>query len=190
MRLFVAVYPPEHVADDFAACVERLRVSRALRDGVNTRVASPANWHVTLAFLADVRDDRGGDAAAAVERAAALAAPFEVRLAGGGRFGRGRFTIRWVGVGGDVAALGGLSRGVRRELKRARLAYDPKPLRPHLTVARPGDRVDRVAVEADRAALDAYESPPWTVAEVVLMRSHPGPRPTYDRLGAWPLGRM
>jgi 2'-5' RNA ligase len=187
LRLFVAVYPPEHVADDFAACVERLRVSQAMRDGVNTRVAARDNWHVTLAFLGDVPDDRGGDAAAAVERAVALAAPFEVRLTGGGRFGRGRFTLLWVGVGGDVPALAGLSRGVRRELKRARIAYDPKPLRPHVTVARPGDRVDRVAVDADRAALDAYQGPSWTVGEVVLMRSHPGPKPTYDRLGAWPL---
>lgn len=187
MRLFVAVYPPRHVVDDLAACVERLRVSQALRDGVNTRVAAPDNWHVTLAFLGDVPDDRGDAAAAAVERAAALAAPFEARLTGGGRFGRGRFTILWVGMGGDVPALAELSKGVRRELKRARLAYDPKPLRPHLTIARPGDRLDRVAVEADRAALDAYEGPSWTVAEVVLMRSHPGPRPTYDRLGAWAL---
>ncbi|MDQ7910566.1 RNA 2',3'-cyclic phosphodiesterase [Phytohabitans sp. ZYX-F-186] len=187
MRLFVAVYPPAYVADDFAACVERLRVTQALRDGVNTRVASRDNWHVTLAFLGDVPDDRGDATATAVERAAALATPFEVRLAGGGRFGRGRFTILWVGVGGDLPSLAGLSRGVRRELKRARLAYDPKPLRPHMTVARPGDRIDRVAVDADRAALDAYESPPWTVAEVVLMRSHQGPKPTYDRLGAWPL---
>ncbi len=187
MRLFVAVYPPEHVADDFAACVERLRVSQALREGVNTRVASRANWHVTLAFLGDVPDDRWTDAAAAVERATALVTPFEVRLTGGGRFGRGRFTILWVGLGGDVPALAGLSRGVRRELKRARLAYDPKPLRPHVTVARPGDRVDRAALEADRAVLDSYESPPWMVAEVVLMRSRPGPKPAYDRLGAWAL---
>ncbi|BCB81140.1 RNA 2',3'-cyclic phosphodiesterase [Phytohabitans flavus] len=187
MRLFVAVYPPEPVVHDFATCVERLRVSQAMRDGINTRVASRDNWHVTLAFLGDVPDDRGDDAAKAIERAAVLAEPFEVRLTGGGRFGRGRFTILWVGVGGEVAALGGLSREVRRELKRARLAYDPKPLRPHLTVARPGDRLDRVEVDADRATLDEYESPPWTVAEVVLMRSHPGPHPTYDRLGAWPL---
>ncbi|GAA4437941.1 RNA 2',3'-cyclic phosphodiesterase [Phytohabitans houttuyneae] len=187
MRLFVAVYPPQQVADDFAACVERLRVSQAMRAGVNTRVAARDNWHVTLAFLGDAPDDRGADAAAAVERAAALAEPFEVRLTGGGRFGRRRFTILWVGLGGEVPALAGLSKGVRRELKRARLDFDPKPLRPHMTVARPGDRVDLAAVDADRAALDAYEGPPWTVAEVVLVRSHPGPKPTYDRLGAWPL---
>ncbi|MFC0526695.1 RNA 2',3'-cyclic phosphodiesterase [Phytohabitans kaempferiae] len=187
MRLFVALYPPEHVADDFAARVEGLRVSQALRDGVNTRVAARVNWHVTLAFLGDAPDDRLADAATAVERAAALASPFEVRLTGGGRFGRGKFTLLWAGVGGDISALGGLSRVVRRELKRARLAYDPKPLRPHLTVARPGERIDRVAVDADRAALDAYEGPSWTVSEVVLMRSNPGPNPTYDRIGAWPL---
>ncbi|GAA4693556.1 RNA 2',3'-cyclic phosphodiesterase [Phytohabitans rumicis] len=187
MRLFVAVYPPEAVADHFASCVARLRVSAAARDGVNTRVAPRPNWHVTLAFLGEVPDERLVSASEAVERAAAVTTPFEVRLGGGGRFGRGRFTVLWAGVRGDVPALAGLSRSVRRELKRERLPYDPKPLRPHLTVARPGDRIDRALVDADRAALDAYEGPPWRVDEVVLMRSHQGPHPTYDRLAAWPL---
>jgi 2'-5' RNA ligase len=73
---------------------------------------------------------------------------------------------------------------VRRELRRVRLPFDRKPLRPHLTLARPGDRVD---VREDLVALDAYAGPPWTVTELRLMRSHPGPAPTYDTLTAVPL---
>lgn len=185
MRLFTAVYPTDEVADHLASCVAGLHVSHAAADGVNTRLAPRSNWHVTLAFLGEVPDERLPGVEAALARVAA--SPFEVKVAGGGRFGRGRFTILWAALGGDLAALTGLSRSVRRELSRAKLPFDRKPFRPHLTIARPGDRIGRDEVAADRAALDAYEGPLWRVTEVVLMRSHPGPNPTYDRLGAWPL---
>ena len=111
----------------------------------------------------------------------------ELRLAGGGRFGRGRFTVLWVGVDGDRSALDGLSRGLRRELKRGRLPYDNRPFKPHLTIARPGDRLVREAVEADRDALAAYRGPDWPVRQVELVRSHLGPKPWYEHLAAWPL---
>jgi 2'-5' RNA ligase len=98
--------------------------------------------------------------------------------------GRGRATGHEKGRG---AALAGLAKAVRRELKAARLPYDPKPMRPHLTVARPGDRVTADELAADLAALAAYEGPEWTVDEIRLMRSHLGPRPTYDVMHAAPL---
>ncbi|MEV0394495.1 2'-5' RNA ligase family protein [Polymorphospora rubra] len=110
-----------------------------------------------------------------------------LRLAGGGRFGRGRFTVLWVGLDGDVDALALVSDAVRTELTRARVPYDRRPLRPHLTLARPGERLTRAAVNADLVELAGYVGPWWPLAEMVLMRSHPGPRPTYDRLGSWPL---
>src|SRR5439155_21265747 len=105
-----------------------------------------------------------------------------VRFAGGGRFGRGRFTIVWAGLGGDLDGLGDLAGVVRRRLRAAKLPYDQKPFRPHLTLARPGDRLTAEAVAADLAALRAYEGPMWTVESVRLMRSHLGPHPRYDTL--------
>jgi 2'-5' RNA ligase len=77
-----------------------------------------------------------------------------------------------------------LGSAVRRALRRARLPYDPKPFRPHLTLARPGDRVD---VRADVAELTGYRGPEWPVEEIHLVRSHLGPKPTYDRLATIPL---
>jgi 2'-5' RNA ligase len=112
-----------------------------------------------------------------------------VCLAGGGRFGRGSFTVLWTGLDGDVEALRGLAGAARRSLRKARLPYDDRPWKPHLTIARPGNRLDRAAVDADRAALAGYRGPTWPAAEVVLMRSHLGPRPSYDKLAAWPLRR-
>jgi RNA 2',3'-cyclic 3'-phosphodiesterase len=109
----------------------------------------------------------------------------ELRLTDGGRFGRGRFTVLWVGVVGD--GLDDLARRVRQELEKTRLPYDNRPFRPHLTVARPGDKLDRDAIEADRELLARYRGPAWPIDEIRLMRSHLGPRPTYDRLGGRPL---
>jgi 2'-5' RNA ligase len=185
MRLFVATYPPATACDDLERRLASLNVATAAGRGVNTRLARRDNWHVTLAFLGDVDEERLPDVDAAVGRAVdGLPAP-QLCLAGGGRFGRGRFTLLWVGVeGGDLA---GLAREVRRELKRARLPYDDKPFKPHLTVARPGDRLDRAEVDADRAALAGYRGPVWRAENVELIRSHLGPKPSYDHLAAWQL---
>ncbi|MFD0785905.1 2'-5' RNA ligase family protein, partial [Micromonospora azadirachtae] len=105
----------------------------------------------------------------------------------GGRFGRGRLTVLWVDVRGETEALATLARLIRSRLRSARLPYDEKPFRAHLTIARPGDRIDEADLDADRVTLDGYLGPEWPAAELLLMRSHPGPRPRYDRLAAWPL---
>ncbi|GAB1640591.1 RNA 2',3'-cyclic phosphodiesterase [Krasilnikovia sp. MM14-A1259] len=192
MRLFLAAYPPEDVCDDLAQRLQGLQVTAAAQRGVNTRLARRETWHVTLAFLGEVADERAPQVSEALQRAAdgwratGSGAP-RLRLAGGGKFGRGRFTVLWVGVDGDVEALQGLSRQVRKELKRDRLPYDDRPLKPHLTVARPGDRVDAAAVAADREALAGYRGPLWPAETMVLVRSHLGPQPEYEHLTAWPL---
>lgn len=203
MRLFVAVYPPPEAVDDLIAQVGRLRIGEAAARGVNVRLTRRETMHVTLAFLGEVTETRLpavcsalGQAARTWRRAAATsgpeaspvqAGPPRVRLTGGGRFGRGRFTVLWTGLAGEVDALRAVSATIRRELKRARLPYDDKPFRPHLTIARPGDRVDQETVTFDLSVLAGYLGPTWPVTEMVLMRSHLGPRPTYDRLDAWPL---
>ncbi|MEV4533255.1 2'-5' RNA ligase family protein [Asanoa sp. NPDC049518] len=109
----------------------------------------------------------------------------ELSLAGGGRFGRGAFTLMWVGVSGDLEPMRGLHKALRRELKHARFQYDERPWKPHLTLARPGNRIPRAELDADRAALDAYAGPVWPVRELFLMRSNLGPDPTYERLTNW-----
>jgi 2'-5' RNA ligase len=181
MRLFVALSPPAAALAELEQAVTPMRESWP-----ELRWVGADRWHVTLAFLGEVDDERAPDAAAAVQRAAA-GPPVELRLAGGGRFGRGQFTVLWVGVSGD--GLDQLARRVRREIKKTRIRYDERKFRPHLTVARPGDRLDRATVEADRAQLAGYRGPSWPVTEIRLMRSHLGPSPTYDRIGGWPLAQ-
>lgn len=200
MRLFVAVYPPPEAVADLSAQVARLHIGAAAARGVNVRLTAEETLHVTLAFLGDVEDGRLADVTAALgsaaqawrERPAGAGSRGDpqvprVRLGGAGRFGRGKFTLLWIGLTGDVAALRALNLAIRRELRRSRLAHDWRPFRPHVTLARPGDRVTAAEVDEDRRVLDGYLGPSWPVAEMALMRSHLGPRPRYDRLEAWAL---
>jgi RNA 2',3'-cyclic 3'-phosphodiesterase len=105
-RLFVAAYPPAQVVEHLGRTVDGLQVSRANQPGRSTRVSARHRWHVTLAFLGDVPESRIEKAAQAVHRAAQRPAPpIEISFAGAGTFGRGRSTILWAGLGGDLAAL-------------------------------------------------------------------------------------
>ncbi|GAA0794028.1 RNA 2',3'-cyclic phosphodiesterase [Spirilliplanes yamanashiensis] len=172
MRLFVGVFPPPAARDDLARAVAGLHVATA---AVNTRLVPPERRHVTLAFLGEVDEHRLPAAADALTGVAVE--PPELRIAGGGRFGRGRFTLLWAGVDGDLDPLAG---AVRAALRRARLPFDRKPFRPHLTLARPGDRLTREQVDADRDALGRYAGPPWTAGEIALVESRNGPHPGYE----------
>jgi 2'-5' RNA ligase len=176
IRLFVAVVPPEHaVAHLTAALPDRA----AVRDG-RARWTHSADWHLTLAFLGWVRPD----GVAAVERAVAAgvadapdAAP-ELAFGGAGHFGR---RVLWIGVTGDVAGLSRLSIAVRASLARDGITFDPKPLHPHLTLA----RGDGLRVPTD---LRTYAGPSWAAGEVLLMRSTPGrAAPRYAAVAHWPV---
>src|SRR5690554_3666775 len=94
VRLFVAIYPPEPALDELAGAVRKLKLGSAAAEGTNVRLTVRPLWHVTVAFLGDVADERAPAAAAALQEGVARwgGAPLELNLAGGGRFGRGRFT--------------------------------------------------------------------------------------------------
>lgn len=192
MRLFVAIYPSEEALDQLAAAVTGLRLGAATAAGKTVGLTARERWHVTLAFLGEVPEESVAAAGAAVYdavtrwRANGGQAP-ALRLAGGGRFGRRRFTVLWVGVTGDVDGLRALSTAVRRALRRHDLPCDGKPLRPHLTLARPGERLPDSDLTADIQALAAYQGPGWTLDAVHLMRSHLGPRPVHEPVATVPL---
>jgi 2'-5' RNA ligase len=187
MRLFVAVRPPAEALAELGELVDRLATFRA-----GARLADRAHWHLTVAFLGDVPETRVPDVSAALTAAAGPATPLRLRLAGGGRFGRGRFAVLWAGVdGADDGALGafaGLARGVRRQLRRARLPYDDKPFRPHLTLARPGDKVGPAELAADLDLLRGFTGVPFPVDRLLLFRSELGPHPVHQLLSEHLLG--
>jgi 2'-5' RNA ligase len=191
MRLFVAAYPPPEAIEDLAALVRELAIGQARPEGESLRLVPPQRWHLTLAFLGEIADERLPDVHTALAAAASRwpdkrSAP-SVWLGGGGRFGRGRFTTVWTGVRGDTAVLTDVVTDVRQQLRIARLPFDAKAYRPHVTLARPADRLPDADVAADLDRLDHHQGPRWTVEAIELVRSNPGPQITYERLATWPL---
>ncbi|HEY2791391.1 MAG TPA: RNA 2',3'-cyclic phosphodiesterase [Micromonosporaceae bacterium] len=186
MRLFVAVYPSPEALDDLEHTVGALQMARL--EGVNPRLTARPLWHVTLAFLGEVPEPKVPEAARALDRASESVPRPALRCAGGGRFGRGRFTLLWAGLAGDVEALTRVSRTVRRELRASRLRFDEKRFAPHLTIARPGDRVPVPMIAADLATLAAYRGPLWSPTAIELVASHLGPQPRHEVIHAAEIG--
>lgn len=183
MRAFVAVVPPDAAVEDLDDFLE------PRRDVDGPRWSPPGQWHVTLAFLADVPEYVVESLVDAVGAAAARHPRSRLGLAGGGCFPDvARARLLWAGVdGGD--ALTPLARAVRMACAHAGGDPDGGRFRPHLTLARFPRPVD-----ASRwvRVLDTYRGPSWEAAEVVVVQSHlpreRGHRPRHEVLARLPLG--
>ena len=194
MRLFAAVVPPGDVVEDLDAFLEPRR--EAGREA-GLRWSPPEQWHVTLAFAAEVPEHRLDDVTERLEAAAARRRPFVLRLAGAGALpdvARARVLVADVDAGASepvpaAAELERLAVGVRTALATAGVAVDGTRFRPHLTLARrnrPADVVRWVRL------LEGWRSAPFAVEHVDLVASYlgEGPRggPRHQPLLRLPLG--
>jgi RNA 2',3'-cyclic 3'-phosphodiesterase len=185
MRMFVAVLPPPAALDHLAEFLEPRREA-----GQGLRWTDDTQWHLTLAFMADVADRHLDDLLARLERAAARRTPFPVTLAGGGAFpDPARAKVLFARVHTDGVELDRLATGARAAANRAGAPVDGGRFHPHLTLARAAR-----PLEATRwlRVLDAYRGPTWQADDVALVASHLGEgrrgRPRYDVVETFPLG--
>lgn len=194
MRLFVALYPPPAALEHLARAVAQTRLATATAQGTNVGLTPRERWHITLVFLGELPPARVSSASAALGEAVARwraqggRAP-ALRLAGAGTFGRRRFTVVWVGLADDLTGLRTFGAALRNRLRRHGLSHDDKPFRPHLTIARPGERLPAAALAADLELLHAYRGPRWWATEVHLVHSRPGPHPVHESITTHPLVR-
>ena len=167
VRLFVAVELPEPVREHLHAGTGSLRAGM---DG--WRWTPSAQWHLTLAFLGEVPEQRLPELSRRMGLAARRHRPFELALAGLGAFGSARRArILWVGVGGEREALVRLADTVGAGARRAKIALEDRRYRPHMTLGRRRAPVDvRDLVDAG----GGYQGPAWTVEDFALVQSHLG----------------
>lgn len=200
-RLFAALPLPDNAVADLAEVVSDLNIARRgvpSRPGASgprssTRLVRSENWHLTLSFLGDVPADRCAETAEVIAAAARESEPMRLCVSGGGRFGRGRYSVVYAGLDGDVASLVDLVHRIRAGLNAHGIPVDQKQYRPHVTLARPGDRVTNQQAAEDLLTLRRYYGPNWTANEVVLYRSDfgkgpVGVQPQYTPVAAAPLG--
>ena len=175
MRLFVALPLPPEIATAVAALTPALPGLRPVK---------PELLHVTLAFVGHVAEELLDSVVAATRAAAASQTPFPVSLAASGRFPEGgKPHVIWLGMTDGAAESAALAGAVRRELASRSVPFDDKPFRPHVTLARVKDDVDRADARAIASAAEKLEFAPlrWTARVVIPFQgvlSPKGPRYT------------
>ena len=157
MRTFIAVELPEQMRWETA------ELARQLERRVSGRFTQPENYHVTLAFLGDVAERDVVLATDALEAACAGRPAPRLACDGLGKFGNASDATLWLGLV-PAEELMRLAAAVRDELAARDIAFDEKPFKPHITLAR------RAAIP--KAALPPLPFPePTRACSVVLFKS-------------------
>jgi RNA 2',3'-cyclic 3'-phosphodiesterase len=190
LRVFAAVVPPEEAVEHLEAFLEPRRDSAP-----DFRWTLPEQLHITLAFMASVREDQVDDYVDRFADGLARTPVPVLRLAGPLTFPDAAATRAL--ATGVVAESEGADVVLERIAGRARNAavnvgieVDGGRFRPHCTIARlrrPEDTTNWVRL------LETYTGPEWPVIEVAVIASHlgegPGKRPRYETLAELPLGQ-
>jgi 2'-5' RNA ligase len=159
-RIFIAIPIPDEAASRIASLVEAVRAEGVPGGGRDVRWVRLDGLHLTLRFLGPTLEDRIGPATEAVRATAAAAGgSFDVSIGGAGTFPpAGRPRALWLGLREGETEITALARVVDDTLTRAGWELDPRPFRPHLTLARSdgvpagsaiGDRLVSAAADLD-----------------------------------------
>lgn len=171
LRLFIAVQIPDTVKTQI--CAGPLSSAALNRPGI--RPVPAKNLHLTLHFIGDTPVEKIPQIDSALDRAIAdHNTPFDVRLEGAGVFPNLRNPrVFWLGLNPEAGStLSALAKSVKRELRAVGIFGDPKPFRPHLTIARVSERFNPdpdAAQILDR--LNAFNAEPFEVSEIACFTS-------------------
>jgi 2'-5' RNA ligase len=157
-RLFVAIRPPDWVRD---------LLIDAMDDSPEFRWQDDEQLHLTLRFVGEVERPIAEDLAAAL--AQVRAAPFELRIAGVGRFEQRSSGALWAGAE-PKAPLAALAAKVERACQFVGLEPERRAFHPHITLARWKGRRTR-ELESFLERRSALSSEPWLVEDFGLFES-------------------
>ena len=160
MRLFVAVLLASDTRNALCALQNALRNAT-----VQGRFSRPENLHLTLAFLGELPKTSVPAARSCLDTAVSGIAPFSLAFTQLDRFRRRDGDLYYAGFSCPPQLLQ-LRQQLVGALDHAGLPYDPKPLRPHLTLAR-----DVVLAREAQAPLPPGPIPDLTVSSIALMES-------------------
>ena len=181
LRLFVAVTLPAEARDAIARLIQGLRAA----DLTGVRLVDPDGVHLTLKFLGNVDSSRVPALTDALDAVGEGAVSFALHLGGVGVFPDRRSPrVLWAGVSGDTDALATLARRVDDACANMGFPREPRPLSPHLTVARLRDRAsadDRQRAGIVLADIGLPPAESFAVEAFHLIRSTLTPSgPLYD----------
>ena len=174
-RLFVAIRPPEAIRD--------LLVD-AMDDSADFRWQDDEQLHLTLRFIGEVERPTANDLADALGRIHAV--PFDLHIAGVGRFEQRNSGTLWAGVE-PKPPVAALAAKVERVCQSVGLEPERRAYHPHITLARwKGRRSREVKDYLKRAG--GLSSQPFNVDRFILFESRLSRHGAhYEEVAAFPL---
>jgi 2'-5' RNA ligase len=182
VRAFIALAPPDDAKDELAR-----ELGAACSAYPRVRWNRIEDWHLTLAFLGELPTTAVASLQEPLADLAATRRPLELALRGAGHFDE---RVLWSGIDGDLDGLHRLATDVREVVKGCGIAFEGRPLRPHLTLAR-ARRGDPSPVRETAAALASFTGRRWPAERLHLVGSNfgRGPGPIrYRDIEAWAFG--
>jgi 2'-5' RNA ligase len=179
IRTFVACELPREIRSEIGSIQENLKHRRLRLKWVRWK-----NLHITLKFLGDVPVERIGPIADAIGEAARNFAPMSLSAKGIGVFpGIRRPRVLWIGIGGELSQLVRFQGAVAGGLAEVGFPADKRPYKGHLTIGRIKAAVDSRQLAEALTEFSDFETAPFRVDEVVVVRSRLKPDgPVYTRL--------
>jgi RNA 2',3'-cyclic 3'-phosphodiesterase len=176
-RLFVAIRPPDDIRD---------LLIDAMDDSPDFRWQDEEQLHLTLRFVGEVDRQLAQDLADGLGRIGTE--PFQLRVAGVGRFEQRSGGTLWAGVE-PKAPVAGLAAKVERVCQEVGLEPERRAFHPHVTLARwKGRRSREVADYFDRRG--GLASLPFDVTEFTLFESQLSRHGAhYEAVASYPLRR-
>ena len=154
------------------------------------RWVAPHNLHLTLEFLGEVTDAVVATISARYARVARAQSAFDLALTAPGAFPNfARPRVFWWGAADAARGVAVWSAAARTMLADAKIPLDPRPIAPHITLARIRDPADARNFHDAVAQLPALRIPPTPVTTVTLFESQLAPGGAhYFPLARFPLG--
>ena len=174
-RLFAAIRPPEDIRDLLIDVMD---------DCADFRWQDEEQLHLTLRFIGEVERPVADDLADALK--GIRAAPFQLRIAGVGRFEQRNSGALWAGVE-PKTQVAAITTKVERVCLAVGLEPERRSFHPHITLARWKGRRSREVVDflESRSGLS---SEPFDVTEFILFESRLSRHGAhYEQVASYPL---
>ena len=175
MRLFIAVELPETVKNAIGEYIDSLR-------GLinNVKWVAPANLHLTIKFLGEVKEPDIKGISDGVSKTAAEFSPFVMGLSHVGFFpSRRNPRVIWLGADGGEDCLIDLFHDLENHLEELGFDREARTFSPHLTIGRV-KRHERTTVPE---GLPEFDPVTFDVNSIALIKSTLTPQgPLYEKL--------
>lgn len=167
IRTFIAVLIAEDIREKISEAQEALK---KLAPKINWVV--PGNFHVTLKFIGNIREDQLPDLCSAIEKAVEGLKPFDISFGSLGAFPNPRNArIVWAGINEGAKALSELASAIEDELAELGFERENRPFRAHITIGRVKDSKNLGGLAEGIKEINAQDLGTQRVESVSIMQS-------------------